>query len=216
MRPSGAYRASMRSPLVRHINFQHADRCLQAPRLRNSSQAHEMHRWNQGATRSDPHQRRFLAQSRWRPDQDRLPAASRFAWTRHLPMLLARPRLPSVCSISCLTSTGVGRPSGPVMNSEALRCARRRASGKHSQTKLLTLQPVSNPTRPRLRLGRAAGARERLIRARDRSTRWPGVGQHSRELRTRIALALAISIGSKSMALAPRPSPGLPDPLSPS
>jgi len=31
-------------------------------------------------------------------------AASRFGWTRHLPMLLARPRLPSACSMSCLTS----------------------------------------------------------------------------------------------------------------
>ncbi len=31
-------------------------------------------------------------------------AASRSAWTRHLPILLARPRRPSACSMSCLTS----------------------------------------------------------------------------------------------------------------
>lgn len=44
-------------------------------------------------------------------------------------------------------------------------------------------------------------ARTPLIPARDRSTRWPGFGQHGWERHTRIALALAISLGSKSMAL---------------
>lgn len=96
---------------------------------------------------------------------------------------------------------GVGRSSGPVMNSVASRCARRGASGDHDQTKPLTPQPPSKTSRADLRLRRAAGARTPLIPARDRPSRWPGFGQRGWERHTRIALALAISLGSKSMAL---------------
>lgn len=96
---------------------------------------------------------------------------------------------------------GVGRSSGPVMNSVASRCARRGASGDHDQTKPLTPQPPSKTSRADLRLRRAAGARTPLIPARDRPSRWPGFGQRGWERHTRIALALAISLGSKSIAL---------------
>ena len=73
---------------------------------------------------------------------------------------------------------GIGRSSGPVMNSVASRCARRGASGDHDQTKPLTPQPPFKTSRADLQLRRAAGARTPLIPARERPSRWPGFGQH--------------------------------------
>lgn len=147
------------------------------------------------------HQSRFLAQSRRRPDQDRLGHRAGSLGRGICHPCLRGHAIDGLLDILPDVLAGFGRSSGPVLNSVASRCARRGASGDRDQTKPLTPQPPSKTSRADLRLRRAAGARTPLIPARDRPSRWPGLGQHGWERHTRIALALAISLGSKSMAL---------------
>ncbi|MGY3396523.1 hypothetical protein ACVWW6_009114 [Bradyrhizobium sp. USDA 3311] len=163
------------------------------------------------------HQPRFLAQSRRRPDQDRLQRRAGSLGRGICHSCLRGHAIDGLLYVLPNVLAGVGLSSGLAMNFVASRCARRRASGDHAQTKPLTLRAPSNPTRPGLRLRRAAGARTPLVPARDRPTRWPGLGQHGWELHARIALALAISVGSKSIALGcVSQILAAPDPLPPS
>lgn len=137
---------------------------------------------------------------RRRPDQDRL-GREQVLLDAAFATLACGAVLSTLLDILPDVLAGIGRSSGPVMNSVASRCARRGASGDHDQTKPLTPHPPFKTSRADLQLRRAAGARTPLIPARERPSRWPGFGQHGWERHTRIALVLAISLGSKSMAL---------------
>lgn len=108
------------------------------------------------------HQSRFLAQSRRRPDQDRLGHRAGSLGRGICHPCLRGHAIDGLLDILPDVLAGFGRSSGPVMNSVASRCARRGASGDRDQTKPLTPQPPSKTSRADLRLRRAAGARTPL------------------------------------------------------
>lgn len=164
-----------------HINFRDAHRCLRAPQLKNAKHTRCIAFAGikpPGETTCRQHRSRLLAQSRRRPDQDRL---GRRAGSPGRGICYPRLRghaIDGLLDILPDVLAGFGRSSGPVMNSVASRCARRGASGDHDQTKPLTPQPPFKTSRADLQLRRAAGARRPLIPARERPSRWPGFGQH--------------------------------------
>lgn len=121
-----------------------------------------------GETIRRQHQSRFLAQSRRRPDQDRLGRRAGSPGRGICYPCLRGHAIDGLLDILPDVLAGFGQSSGPVMNSVASRRARRGASGDHDQTKPLTPQPPFKTSRADLQLRRAAGARTPLIPARGR------------------------------------------------
>lgn len=179
--PSCAHAASIRSRLVRAYQFSRR-RPVSASATAVKCQAHEMHRIRrkQPARRNDP-----PAASVTLPGS--IATSTRSGSARAAEQLLLDAAFATLACEAMLSTlldilpdvlAGIGRSSGPVMNSVASRCARRGASGDHDQTKPLTPQPPFKTSRADLQLRRAAGARTPLIPARERPSRWPGFGQH--------------------------------------
>lgn len=134
------------------------------PSTRDASHSQESSRHAKTIRRQ--HQSRFLAQSRRRPDQDRLGRRAGSPGRGICYPCLRGHAIDGLLDILPDVLAGIGRSSGPVMNSVASRCARRSASGDHDQTKPLTPQPPFKTSRADLQLRRAAGARTPLIPAR--------------------------------------------------